>query len=188
MKTTRWFLWLGLVLAAAVALAADPPTGAAKSFKDKFAALSKGGQGVFKVTARPGEEIPEATLNLAFGPGATISVSRGGESPRDMLADEDISAVVNRNLRTVKFCYCKALKADPEFEGEAIVGLKIKTSGAVEKVAIEPEDMADHQFGKCLAPKVASWKFPKFSGKKEDGLTVKSMGYEFPLEFSPAEE
>jgi hypothetical protein len=105
-----------------------------------------------------------------------------------MLADDDINAVVNRNLRTVKFCYCKALKADPEFEGEAIVGLKIKTTGSVEKVAIEPEDMADHQFGKCLQPKVASWKFPKFSGKKEDGLTVTSMGYEFPLEFSPAEE
>ncbi|HOX42636.1 MAG TPA: AgmX/PglI C-terminal domain-containing protein [Myxococcota bacterium] len=184
MRRTTWILVVTLLLAAAVAVAADPP----KDFKSKFAALSKGGAGVFKVTARPGEEIPEATLNLAFGPGATISVSRGDEAPKDMLGDDDINSVVNRNLRTVKFCYCKALKADPEFEGEAIVGLKIKTSGSVEKVAIEPEDMAEHQFGKCLQPKVASWKFPKFSGKKEDGLTVTSMGYEFPLEFSPAEE
>jgi hypothetical protein len=185
MRRTSWILvTIALALIAAVAVAGDPP----KDFKAKFAALSKGGANLFKVTARPGEEIPEATLNLAFGPGATISVSRGDEAPKDMLGDEDISAVVNRNLRTVKFCYCKALKADPEFEGEAIVGVKIKTTGAVEKVQIEPEDMADHQFGKCLQPKVASWKFPKFTGKKEDGLAVKSQGYEFPLEFSPAEE
>jgi hypothetical protein len=104
-----------------------------------------------------------------------------------MLSDNDITGVVNRNLRVVKFCYCRALKQDPEFEGEAIVGMQIKTTGRVFKVDIEPDDMADHRFGKCLAPRVAKWRFPKFSGKKEDGLKVKSIGYEFPLEFNRAE-
>jgi hypothetical protein len=125
---------------------------------------------------------------MSFGPGSLISVSRGGGGgKRAMLSDNDISGVVNRNLRVVKFCYCRALKRDPEFEGEAIVGMQIKTTGKVSKVEIEPDDMADHRFGKCLAPRVAKWRFPRFSGKKEDGLKVKSIGYEFPLEFNRAE-
>ncbi|MBN2494334.1 MAG: AgmX/PglI C-terminal domain-containing protein [Deltaproteobacteria bacterium] len=159
----------------------------ADSFKARFSKLSKSKAGTFKVSARPGEEVPEATLNLAFGPGSTISVSRGNAAPKAMLEETDIVSVVNRNLRAVKFCYCKALKSDPEFEGQAIVGMKIKTTGKVEKVSIEPEDMAEHKFGKCLGPRVAKWRFPRFTGSKEDGLTVKSIGYEFPLEFNQAE-
>jgi hypothetical protein len=147
----------------------------------------KKNKNVFKVYARPGEDIPEATLNLSFGPGSLISVARGKGPSKDMLEEEDIVGVVNRNLRVVKFCYCRALKKDPEFEGEAIVEMKIKTTGKVSNVAIDPEDMAEHRFGKCLAPRVAKWRFPKFTGKKEDGLKVKSIGYEFPLEFNRAE-
>jgi hypothetical protein len=180
------FAWILAALAAA-ALATSAFAGGPDDFKAKFAKLAKNKINLFKVTAKPGEEIPEATLNLAFGPGATISVSRGGRSVKDMLEEQDIVSVVNRNLRTVKFCYCKALKADPEFEGEAIVGMQIKTNGKVKEVAIEPEDMADHKFGKCLGPRVAKWKFPKFKGNKEDGMQVKSIGYEFPLEFNQAE-
>ncbi len=171
----------------ALALVGAAWAGGPEGFKAKFAKLAKNKTNLFKVTAKPGEEIPEATLNLAFGPGATISVARGGHSAKDMLEEQDIVSVVNRNLRTVKFCYCKALKQDPEFEGEAIVGMQIKTNGKIKQVDIEPEDMADHQFGKCLGPRVAKWRFPKFKGKKEDGLRVKSIGYEFPLAFEPAE-
>jgi hypothetical protein len=65
--------------------------------------------------------------------------------------------------------------------------MKIKTSGKVDNVDIEPEDMAEHKFGMCLKPRVAKWRFPKFSGKKEDGLRIKSIGYEFPLAFNRAE-
>ncbi len=172
------------VVALTLTLSSFAFAGDSKDFKAKFAKLSKNRANFFKVTAKPGEEIPEATLNLAFGPGSTISVSRGKTRVKDMLDEQDIVAVVNRNLRTVKYCYCKALKADPEFEGDAIVGMKIKTTGKVAKVEIEPEEIANHKFGKCLAPRVAKWRFPKFTGHKEEGMTVKSMGYEFPLEFS----
>jgi hypothetical protein len=184
MKRIAWILVpLALIALAGAALAGDSQA----KFKAKFAKLAKNKANLFKVTARPGEEIPEATLNLAFGPGATISVSRGGGSAKDMLEEGDIISVVNRNLRTVKFCYCKALKKDPEFEGEAIVGMQIKTDGKVKKVDIEPADMADHYFGKCLGPRVAKWRFPKFKGNKEDGMQVKSIGYECPLSFDQAE-
>lgn len=183
MKRIAWIL----VPLVGLALVGPAPAGSPDDFKAKFSKLAQNKANLFKVTAKPGEEIPEATLNLAFGPGATISVSRGGGAIKDMLEEPDIVGVVNRNLRTVKFCYCEALKKDPEFEGEAIVGMQIKTDGKVKKVAIEPEDMSDHHFGKCLGPRVAKWTFPKFKGKKEDGLTVKSIGYEFPLEFNQAE-
>lgn len=180
MRSIKSLAIIGLI----VALSSLAFAGDSKDFKAKFAKLSKNKASFFKVTAKPGEEIPEATLNLAFGPGSTISVSRGRTRVKDMLEEQDIVAVVNRNLRTVKYCYCKALKAEPEFEGDAIVGMKIKTNGKVAKVQIEPEDIAEHKFGKCLAPRVAKWRFPKFSGHKDEGMMVKSMGYEFPLEFS----
>jgi hypothetical protein len=182
----RRIAWI-LVPIIGLALVGPAPAGSPDDFKAKFAKLAQNKANLFKVTAKPGEEIPEATLNLAFGPGATISVSRGSGAVKDMLEEQDIVGVVNRNLRTVKFCYCEALKKDPEFEGEAIVGMQIQTNGKVKKVDIEPEDMSDHAFGKCLGPRVAKWNFPKFKGKKEDGLTVKSIGYEFPLEFDQAE-
>ncbi len=181
---------VGLAAAMFLIVMTGPASAQSKSpdFKAKWAKLTKNPSKVFKVTARPGEEIPEATLNLSFGPGSLISVSRGSKAhTRDMLEEQDIAGVVNRNLRVVKYCYCKALKKDPEFEGDAIVGMKIKTNGRVSKVDIEPEDMASNRFGKCLAPRVAKWKFPHFTGKKEDGLKVKSIGYEFPLSFNQAE-
>jgi len=184
MKRTLWILVALLSVALVGAVFAQS---ANEGFKAKWKRLTKDPDKVFKVTAKPGEEIPEATLDLSFGPGSLVSVSRGSKGKRDMLEENDIVAVVNRNLRAVKFCYCKALKSDPEFEGEAIVGMQIKTTGKVGKVDIEPEDMADHKFGKCLTPRVAKWRFPKFTGKKEDGLKVKSIGYEFPLEFNQAE-
>jgi hypothetical protein len=184
MKRTLWILVALLSVALVGAVFAQS---ANEDFKAKWKRLTKDPDKVFKVTAKPGEEIPEATLDLSFGPGSLVSVSRGSRGKRNMLEEHDIVAVVNRNLRAVKFCYCKALKSDPEFEGEAIVGMQIKTTGKVSKVDIEPEDMADHKFGKCLGPRVAKWRFPKFSGKKEDGLKVKSIGYEFPLEFNQAE-
>ncbi len=184
MKRIAWIL---VPLAVVALVGAAVAQQGSESFKKKFEKLAKNKANLFKVTAKPGEEIPEATLNLAFGPGATISVSRGRRGVKDMLEESDIVSVVNRNLRVVKYCYCKALKTDPEFEGEAIVGMQIKTNGKVKKVNIEPEDMAEHRFGKCLGPRVAKWKFPRFKGKKEDGLTVKSIGYEFPLEFNQAD-
>ena len=95
--------------------------------------------------------------------------------------------MVNRNLRVVKYCYCKALKKDPDFEGQAIVGLQIKTTGKVAKVQIEPGQMAKHTFGRCLSKRVRRWRFPPFTGQKEDGLRLKSIGYEFPLAFERAE-
>ena len=184
MRKTAWILVpLAILGMIGMALAQD-----ADDFATKWKKLTKDPSKVFKVTAKPGEEIPEATLNISFGPGSLISVARGKKGrAKDMLEENDIVGVVNRNLRVVKFCYCKALKKDPEFEGDAIVGMKIKTSGKVSKVDIEPRDMANHRFGKCLAPRVAKWRFPRFSGKKEDGLRVKSIGYEFPLSFNQAE-
>jgi len=176
----KFLLFFGLLAGVAWAQSAD--------FKAKWTKLAADPDKIFKVTARPGEEIPEATLNISFGPGSLISVSRGrDEKPKPLLEESDIASVVNRNLREVKFCYCQALKKDPEFEGDAIIGIKIQTSGKVAKVDIEPEDMAAHQFGKCLAPRVARWRFPTFTGQKEDGLTLKSIGYEFPLSFRKAQ-
>jgi len=63
------------------------------------------------------------------------------ENIKNMLEEQDFISVVNRNLRTVKYCYCKALKADPEFEGEAIVGMQVKVSGKVKQVSIEPPEV-----------------------------------------------
>lgn len=170
-----------LVVGLSVSFAKD------SSFQSKFKTLAKDPNKLFKVTARPGEDIPESTLNLFFGAGNTVSVSRGNP-PKDLLDDGDISGVVNRNLRTVKFCYCEALKKDPGFEGQAIVEMQIQTTGKVQTVGVQPDEMAENPFGKCLTVRVAKWEFPPFTGKKEDGIMVKSMGYEFPLEFSRAEK
>jgi hypothetical protein len=171
---------LALVLGLSTSFAKD------SSFQAKFRALAQDQTKLFKVTARPGEDIPEATLNLFFGANSTVSVSRG-KPPKDILDESDINGVVNRNLRTVKFCYCEALKKDPAFEGQAIVEMQIQTSGKVQSVEIQPDEMAEHRFGKCLSQRVAKWEFPSFTGKKEDGMMVKSIGYEFPLEFAQAE-
>lgn len=183
MRTVSWVL-AGVLL---VATGGVVGAGDDEDFEAKWARLTKNPDKIFKVTAKPGEEIPEATLNLSFGPGSLISVSRGRSAPKDLLSENDIVGVVNRHLRVVKFCYCRALKKDPQFEGEAIVEMKIKNSGKVGKVDIVPDEMASHRFGRCLAPRVAKWRFPRFTGRKDDGLQVKSIGYEFPLAFNRAE-
>ncbi len=183
----RCAIWLILVIGLARCLGVSTTFAKDNSFQARFKALAQDQSKLFKVTARPGEDIPEATLNLFFGASNTVSVSKG-KPAKDLLDDSDINSVVNRNLRTVKFCYCEALKKDPAFEGQAIVEIHIQTNGKVQKVEIQPDEMAEHRFGKCLSQRVATWEFPSFTGKKEDGMEVKSIGYEFPLEFTRAEK
>ena len=62
--------------------------------------------------------------------------------------------------------------------------MQVKVTGKVKQVSIEPPEVAEHHFGRCLQPRVSKWRFPPFRGKRQDGLSIKSIGYEFPLAFN----
>ena len=85
-------LWILVALMSVALVGAVFAQSASEDFKAKWKRLTKDPDKVFKVTAKPGEEIPEATLDLSFGPGSLVSVSRGKRAKRDMLEEHDIVA------------------------------------------------------------------------------------------------
>lgn len=76
----------------------------------------------------------------------------------------DIQRVVNARANGVKFCYEKALGANPELSGQLGLSWRILPNGSVAKVRVETSTLADKSVGQCVARVIKRWKFPKPDG------------------------
>ncbi len=155
--------------------------GPASSFKSRFERLAGNANRLIKITAVANDKI-KRPKEEAISPGQYPLIRTMRQ--RKILAEEEIQSVINRRIGDLKYCYVKALKKNRKFKAEAIVALKIQNNGKVSKVTISPGKLSKKSFGKCLQRYLKKWRFPRFTGEKEKGLKLKSIGYEFPLSFS----
>ncbi len=82
----------------------------------------------------------------------------------DELSEDLIMAIVNRNMKSVKYCYERHLKASSSLQGKAIFKLTIQSSGQVSKVESLSNNIAGSLFEECIIKELKKWVFPKFSG------------------------
>ena len=76
----------------------------------------------------------------------------------------DIQRVVSARANGVKFCYEKALGANPELSGQLGLSWRILPDGSVAKVRVEKSTLGNKEVGNCVARVIQRWKFPKPDG------------------------
>ncbi len=94
------------------------------------------------------------------------------------LASDIIRQVVNANLASVKYCYEKGLKKNPELRGKVTVEFIIGANGSVASSKILASTMHEAEVEQCIAMVIKRWIFPKpYKG---------TVDVKFPFIFAPS--
>lgn len=122
------------------------------------------------------------SLSLGGGRGGELTkvanTSEGELSVKGGLSGDIIRQVVNANLASVKYCYEKGLKKNPELRGKVIVEFMIGTDGSVTSSSVIGSTMHEADVEQCIAMVIRRWIFPKpYSG---------TVDVKFPFIFVPA--
>jgi hypothetical protein len=92
------------------------------------------------------------------------------------LDEEQVAAVINRNLGQVIYCYEKGLQTQPSLAGRVSVKFEINGSGQVGIAGISNSSLKSSSVEGCIVQKLKAWKFPKPVGQ----VTVR-VNYPFVL-------
>lgn len=92
------------------------------------------------------------------------------------LDSEMISAVIQKNMGQVRFCYEQGLQGDPKLSGRVAINFIIGTSGLVKIADIGSTSLNSKIVEDCILLRLKSWKFPL----PEGGVEVK-VSYPFLL-------
>lgn len=167
------FLFAALVAGSA---AAKP------SFEARFKAL-QAKQAKVLVKMKASDDPDQLPDTVGSGP-VVIAHKRSGFYTPPLLSPEDMSSVVQENLRDLRRCYKKQLAADPEWADSMILDIAVRRSGHVSEVSISPRRVRRAKIGACLLSAVPRWRFPEFTGETGEGITQEVVNASFPLSFS----
>ncbi len=175
-RATLWAL-LGTLTLGAAPSQEDP------KFAKRFQALKKKA-GLVSIQMAPDEDPSHIKTDEAPSGVVPIAAGRMGLVTPEVLSQEDILQVVNKNMISVRRCYKKQLKKDPEWSDDLILDLAIKKTGRVSEVSVAPRRVKKDVIGRCLMRSVPKWKFPSFTGETEEGITQEVINASFPFAFS----
>lgn len=135
------------------------------------------GAGGYGTKGKGGGQAGYGTLSLVGAQGAS-PVPLGSEAVIDGGLDRDaISAVIQRNLGQVRFCYEQGLQGTPSLQGRVAVDFTISGQGTVIAAQIANSSLNSKIVEECITMRLKSWKFPLPQG----GVAVK-VSYPFVLQ------
>lgn len=115
--------------------------------------------------------------NTMIGSSGGAPVPLGREAIIQGGLDSDmISAVIQKNMGQVRFCYEQGLQGDPKLSGRVAINFIIGTSGLVKIADIGSTSLNSKIVEDCILLRLKSWKFPL----PEGGVEVK-VSYPFLL-------
>ena len=96
----------------------------------------------------------------------------------ELLDIAHIKTVLKNSKKMVRHCYERALKRQPQLEGQLGVQFTIGSKGHVVKVSVVDDTLQNRRVSKCITKRVSKWRFPS----PEDGeVTVYSPFVMSPL-------
>ncbi len=99
------------------------------------------------------------TVPDPLGKEETFPTGTDREEPIEPLSPDDVSAVYRANEAGLKWCYERALKADPMFRMNKInVTISIAKSGVVSEISMPDQSST---LGTCLTSRIRAWRFRK---------------------------
>ena len=156
----------------------------AGSFRRRLASLQQKFT-TFDVRMAPGDD-PEAVKRPPAPEGPVpISGQRLGIYTPAVLSPEDVMLVVRQHMPDIRRCYKKQLRSDPTWADQVILDLAIKRSGRVSEVGVAPRRVRRALIGRCIMRTVPRWRFPRFTGELDDGITQEVLNASFPFNFNP---
>lgn len=108
-------------------------------------------------TPPPPAEQVAAPAEKPAAPGRRKRAIRSRQPPAN---DVEILATIRRNQSGVKACYERALKRDPNLASRLNVEVRVRATGAVERVSIDGPIGAT-ELGSCIRNNIKSWQFPR---------------------------
>ncbi len=168
----------------AVKTAQPTPTREDKDFKRRFTALRDAKKmNLIRIKMKPSED-PGKVPQIQGGGPTLVSGNRMGIYTPPVLSSEDILSVVNRKMVDIRRCYKKQLKTDPEWADDLILDLAIKKNGRVNEVSVAPGRVRKDVIGRCLMRTVPRWRFPRFTGELDEGVSQEVINTSLPFSFS----
>jgi TPR repeat protein len=108
--------------------------------------------------------------------GLTGNVQPGG------LPKRWIEEVINSRKNEIRFCYERSLQSEPSLKGKVGTQILIDASGAVTRVEILYDEVADAAVSACMAERIRKWRFPAVIG---NGVVTINYPWVFVSEGSP---
>jgi protein TonB len=109
---------------------------------------------------------------------AREQASRTGTGSRASRSREEIEIVFDRNKSAIYALYSRALREQPELQGQVVVQLTIAPSGEVTDCRIVSTELGDAELERKLVARIRMFRF--------DARDVEAMTTTKPIEFFPA--
>ncbi len=110
--------------------------------------------------------------------GRAVNVSASDPLVSGGLSQEEIAAVVNKNINQIRHCYSRLLQKNPDAVGKVNMHFVIGASGRVSLANIESSTFSDPEIGSCISGVIKRLQFPQPRG----GSDVK---VNYPFLFNP---
>lgn len=108
-----------------------------------------------------------------------VGVVKSERPEVDGALDPDaIARFVKTRIASVKDCYERELKRNPQLAGKVAIAFTIEESGRVSEAEVETNTMGSDTVASCIAERIKRWVFPKPKGG--------SVTVSYPFIFSPA--
>lgn len=105
-----------------------------------------------------------------IGSTGTASIPLGKEAIINGGLDQGtISAVIQKNMGQIRFCYEQGLQSDPKLMGRVAVNFVIGSSGQVKLAELNSSTLHSQTVESCILMRLKTWKFPN----PEGGVDVK---------------
>lgn len=92
---------------------------------------------------------------------AVLLLGAGGSASASSIDKDQIRQVVRRHMNEIRFCYEKALAAQPTLEGRVTVQFTIDTDGSVSQSIVQSSTLKHPPTETCITDAVKLWQFPK---------------------------
>jgi hypothetical protein len=90
----------------------------------------------------------------------------------------EVAATVRRNQAGIRICYERALKLNGSLKMRIDVQVRIRPTGAVEQVSLDPPSGPPPELLSCITNMIRTWRFPN---------APETYGSAFPLHLQPGQ-
>lgn len=120
-------------------------------------------------------DLPGGGPSGAIGVGDTQLPSTGIEDvqPPDRaggLTPNDIKQVIAARKGAVQSCFERSLRAQEDLGGKIEFRVTVQPSGKVSKATVDTTAFSGSKLGNCVAKKIKTWRFPRFTGEPQQIL------------------
>jgi len=139
--------------------AAEPPTPAKKAKKDKSKKASE-------KEKTPAKEEAAAAAKDEGQKVAKAATAASNGAELEQISDAEIYQVIQSNISRLFVCLREELKRTPDLRGQLEIEFAIKNDGHVGDVWIDDFRFKEGPLKDCFKQKLASWRFPRYSGER----------------------